>query len=195
MVSNAELTTAIDSIGAPIIIVDVKPDERFVWRLINKSAERYFDLQNDEWVGKEVDSYEGLDEIRISHRKRSAANYKRCVATKAPVFVENEHRGPDGVLWARNTIVPIFNDAGEVKQIMVTILDVTELIETQHRLEDALTKTLSGFVTICANCKDIQDGSENWVRVEQYMANHSNDVQFSHGYCPKCYESAVQELK
>lgn len=196
MVSNAELATVIDSIGAPITIMDVKPDERFAWRMINKSAERYFNVQNDELAGRELDNFEGLEEFRIAHRKRAIANYKRCVAAKAPISYESEYQLPDGGHhWARNTLVPIFDEAGVVRQVMVTSVDITDLVETQSRLEDALTKTLSGFVTICANCKNIRDDSENWVRVEQYMANHSNNVQFSHGYCPKCYELAIHELK
>ncbi len=83
MVSNAELATVIDSIGAPITIMDVKPDESFAWRMINKSAERFFDVQNDELAGRELGNLEGLEEFRIAHRKRAIANYKRCVPRRA----------------------------------------------------------------------------------------------------------------
>ncbi len=71
MVSNAELATVIDSIGAPITIMDVRSGERFAWRMINKSAERFFDVQNDELAGRELDNFEGLEEFRIAHRKRA----------------------------------------------------------------------------------------------------------------------------
>ena len=61
---------------------------------------------------------------------------------------------------------------------MITGLDITELKETQGRLENALTRVLSGFVTICASCKDIKEDSDRWVPVERCLSGDANDVQF-----------------
>ena len=196
IVSNAELKTILDTIGEPIMILDVKPGERFAFAILNRAAEKYFSVANDAYCGLELDDFEGLDAIRIAQRKQSIAVSKRCIATKAPVLSETKHLKRDGSYrWGRNTNAPIFDSNGEVHQIMVTSTDITELKETQDKLENALTRVLSGFVTICATCKDIKEDSDKWVHVEHYLDNDANDVKFSHGYCPMCYELAMAELR
>jgi hypothetical protein len=68
---------------------------------------------------------------------------------------------------------------------MVTSIDVTELVVTEKRLDQALTRTLSGFVAICAECKDIKS-EKNWVSIEQFASVKMDYHEFSHGLCPKC---------
>jgi hypothetical protein len=48
-------------------------------------------------------------------------------------------------------------------------------------------KTLSGFLPICAHCKNIRDDKGYWLSVEEYVRTHA-DVDFSHGICPRCLE-------
>jgi len=55
----------------------------------------------------------------------------------------------------------------------------------QKRLQEALTKILSGFLPICAKCKKIRDHAGNWVEVEAYIGDRTG-VQFTHSICPKC---------
>jgi len=54
-------------------------------------------------------------------------------------------------------------------------------------LQEALTtiKTLSGLLPICAWCKSVRDDSGYWMRVEQYVEEHSH-ATFSHSVCPEC---------
>lgn len=56
-------------------------------------------------------------------------------------------------------------------------------------LQDALAKvkTLSGLLPICAWCKDVRNDEGYWMRVDQYVQEHS-DAKFSHGLCPACAE-------
>jgi hypothetical protein len=59
------------------------------------------------------------------------------------------------------------------------------------RLEDSLTKVLSGFVPICAYCKKIREegldarNEASWVEIESFLSQRS-DLQFTHGLCPGC---------
>jgi hypothetical protein len=55
----------------------------------------------------------------------------------------------------------------------------------QKRLQEALTKILSGFLPICAKCKRIRSDTSKWVGVETYIRDHT-DVEFSHSICPEC---------
>jgi hypothetical protein len=61
----------------------------------------------------------------------------------------------------------------------------------QSELADALTKVLSGFLPICANCKKIHpDGADpecqsSWHSIESYLSQQT-DLELSHGICPEC---------
>jgi len=50
---------------------------------------------------------------------------------------------------------------------------------------------LEGLLPICAYCKRIRDASEQWESIERYVEARS-EAQFSHGYCPECYEKYVR---
>jgi len=50
---------------------------------------------------------------------------------------------------------------------------------------------LEGLLPICAYCKRIRDAGEQWESIEQYVEARSA-AQFSHGYCPDCYEKYVR---
>ena len=56
-----------------------------------------------------------------------------------------------------------------------------------RQLQEALAqvKTLSGLLPICAWCKNVRDDQGYWMRVEEYIQEHS-DAKFSHGLCPEC---------
>ena len=56
-----------------------------------------------------------------------------------------------------------------------------------RELQEALAtiKTLNGLLPICAWCKSVRDDSGYWMRVEQYVEQHSH-ATFSHSVCPEC---------
>ncbi len=190
-----ETMAMVNAIGAPVYVVDVEPSGNFMFLGGNSLAEEYFEDLGAR--GRDVEDLAGLSDLLRSRRKRWLRYFRRCVEVGSQIVMEAEMMElEDGTLrWGRHTCVPIFGESGEIRRLMITSLDITELKETQERLETALTRVLSGFVTICATCKNIKEDSDQWVGVEHYLSSEANDVQFSHGYCPKCYESAVQELK
>ena len=59
-------------------------------------------------------------------------------------------------------------------------------------LEEAIAqiKQLHGLLPICCYCKKIRDDGNYWKQVEEYISENS-DVKFSHGICPKCYETEL----
>jgi DNA-binding response OmpR family regulator len=67
------------------------------------------------------------------------------------------------------------------------------LADRVRRLEDALAnvKQLQGLLPICSYCKRIRDDQNYWQQVESYISVHSG-VQFSHSYCPDCFEKYVR---
>lgn len=67
------------------------------------------------------------------------------------------------------------------------------LADRVRDLEAALAnvKQLQGLLPMCSYCKCIRDDRNYWMRLEHYLATHS-DAQVSHGICPGCYASIVE---
>ena len=96
-------------------------------------------------------------------------------------------------LWMRSLMFLLIIVFGIYANFQIVYIEKInkEKEEIQKGLEEALTKTLSGFITICANCKKIQKEDSNpeihesWQEIESYISNNS-EVQFSHDICPEC---------
>ncbi len=67
------------------------------------------------------------------------------------------------------------------------------LAERVRNLEEALAnvKALQTLLPMCAYCKAIRNDENYWEKVETYFHEHSG-VQFSHSYCPTCYDRFVK---
>jgi len=65
-----------------------------------------------------------------------------------------------------------------------------------HELQEALAtiKTLRGLIPICSSCKKVRDDDGYWRQIETYLSEHS-DAEFSHGYCPECYERVLKSME
>ena len=96
-------------------------------------------------------------------------------------------------LWMRSLIflsIIVFGIYANLQLLKIEKIN-KDKEKIQKRLEEILTKTLSGFITICANCKKIQKEDSNpeilqsWQQIESYISNNS-EVQFSHDICPEC---------
>ncbi len=86
---------------------------------------------------------------------------------------------------------------------LIRIRDQSALKEAEKRLREKNAKlqsyldelhALRGLIPICARCKKIRDTAGYWHAVEKYIVKHP-DSDFSHSYCPDCYEKALSELK
>jgi hypothetical protein len=66
----------------------------------------------------------------------------------------------------------------------VLIVYLTNYVIQTQALEKRVKK-LEGLLPICSFCKRIRAADNEWVRLEQYITNHS-EAQFSHGLCPDC---------
>lgn len=83
-----------------------------------------------------------------------------------------------------------------------TGFDITEQ-KTASRKQDELIielkealaeiRTLRGLLPICACCKKIRETDDQWVHLEKYLTENTH-ADFTHSYCPECYEEAMREL-
>ena len=178
----------LDSIGVPATLNDVSADHRFPAFAMNRLAEAFLGQRDADVVGKTV---EELAVYPSAQLQRVQARFEACVRRgeqvrfedPAPIDLENERR------WIQATMTPILDTAGTVVRILVTFVDVSEWRRAQEALSDALTKVLSGFVTICSACKKVRHDRKarpDWLPVEEYVTTRS-DIQFSHAMCPECF--------
>ncbi len=81
---------------------------------------------------------------------------------------------------------------GSEEFAIAAVRDITERRMLLARLETTLTEVLDGFIPICSNCKRIRQPDESWVRLERYLADHSQ-ASFSHSICPLCEDVLYPE--
>lgn len=196
MRTHEKVMATINAIGAPVSLTEVKPDGRFIGLGMNSLMEEFVGVPNEGFKGRDLEDVTGLSDIRRGRTGRVVSYFRRCIELGSPIVIEEaETKREDGAsVWGRHTIFPIFNKFGKICLLMITSIDITELKKTREKLENSLTRVLSGFVKICATCKDIQTDSNQWVQVERYLDNDDHDVKFSHGYCPKCFDLAMANL-
>ena len=182
-----DVVELLNSLCVPASLVDVHEGERFVTFAINRQAEQFLGQSNAEVTGKTLAEMHVYPTTQV---ERSQARFTECVQRgeqvsyldPAPVDVSGERR------WLRATMTPVLDQAGAMVRIMVTFVDVTDVKRAEEALTAALTKVLSGFVTICAGCRRVRPDDKDksaWVPVEAYLTRRS-DLQFTHAMCPTC---------
>ncbi len=73
-------------------------------------------------------------------------------------------------------------------------------IVIQSQLLNQVQTTLHGIVPICGHCKKIRIiGGESrdpaaWKEIESFISEKT-DVDFSHGYCPSCFEKEMKKVQ
>jgi PAS domain S-box-containing protein len=75
--------------------------------------------------------------------------------------------------------------AVRISDIVERYHSTNENIKLQENLQNALAKVLSGFIPICASCKNVRDNNGVWHQIEGYVREHTN-AEFSHSICPEC---------
>jgi PAS domain S-box-containing protein len=100
------------------------------------------------------------------------------------------------------TCSPLLHDDGSLMGSVHIARDISmqkkatnQREELINQLEETLSKVkqLSGFLPICASCKNIRDDKGYWTQVEAFIRDHS-EAEFSHSICPACARKLYPEL-
>ncbi|HMK43180.1 MAG TPA: PAS domain-containing protein [Dissulfurispiraceae bacterium] len=90
---------------------------------------------------------------------------------------------PEGVVQLPTLVTTSPFHVNGVQYALLVVEDVSELIR------------LRNLLPICMRCKKIRNDKDYWENVEQYIASHIIDVDFSHGLCPSCAEVTMKEYR
>lgn len=55
-------------------------------------------------------------------------------------------------------------------------------------------RALTQILPLCSSCHKIKEDDGSWQRLDLYITAHTGTA-FSHGYCPQCYERALEEIE
>jgi hypothetical protein len=94
--------------------------------------------------------------------------------------VELERDGERIMIYALITASP-FEFQGR-PLVLLVVEDISEIAE------------LWQIIPICSICKKVRDDQKSWKRLETYFSDRW-DVDFSHGFCPECYEKEMEKLE
>jgi sigma-B regulation protein RsbU (phosphoserine phosphatase) len=138
----------------------------------------------------------GMDGIeicrRVRQRKNSSHTYIILLTAKS-----SKANIVEGLLAGANDYVTKPFDRDELRarvNVGETVLDLQQKLAGRVlELEEALGQAhvLQGILPICSYCKHVRDDKDYWQSVEGYISDHS-EAKFSHGICPKCYETVIK---
>jgi hypothetical protein len=69
--------------------------------------------------------------------------------------------------------------------VLILLALLTARMGDQYRRINKELRILHGILPICAFCKKIRSGDNEWIVLESYITEHS-EASFSHGLCPEC---------
>ncbi len=117
--------------------------------------------------------------------EQMVGNYRAVVESGGAISTETYVLLPDGhKRWSRNTLTPVYDESRQMRRILVTSIDVSELHASRTEIESSLKTLLSQVITICTGCDKIADNNE-WLSMTDYIGRHS-ELKFTHGICDKC---------
>lgn len=88
---------------------------------------------------------------------------------------------------------PMFGDSNQYTGAIAVVRDITKLIELRQKYQKFLKREkepANDIVSICASCKNVRRGEEDWEQVEDFFSH----VVFSHGICPTCCEKLYPDI-
>jgi PAS domain S-box-containing protein len=139
-----------------------------------------------------------IEFVHPDDRERTLRQNREVREGGRALAFENRYLCKDGSSrWLRWNAAPDFSE----RVIYSMARDITENRQAdaeRDRLVRELTSALAEvnrlreILPICSYCRKIRDHENRWESVEQYISRHTT-TQFSHGICPACMETEVEE--
>ena len=101
---------------------------------------------------------------------------------------DNYHHHIQGLIHAYRK----FSKRDPSVELIADLADKLLQRNEQIAAQMAELRQIRGLLPICMHCKNIRNDDGFWVKVENYVAAHS-DAEFSHGICPDCMKKYYGE--
>ncbi len=164
----------------------------------NLGAERIYGYSEAEALNMNI-----LAIIPKNRQKEASDFLQQLKSGEVVESFESQRVAKDGrILDVWLTVTKLVDDSGNVISISTTERDITEKKQMQVKMEQTIAdlqkalagvKTLTGFLPICASCKNVRDDKGYWKQIETYIRDHT-EVEFSHGICPDCAKKLYPDL-
>lgn len=168
-------------------VVSLSSDGEHAWQQL--SGENPPAIALLDWMMPGLDGPEIIKRIRASDQRPTYLILLTSRDSSADVVAGLKAGANDYVTKPANEdeLIARVNVGARVVQLQ------TALADRIKSLEEALAnvKALQTLLPMCAYCKAVRNDQNYWEKVETYFHEHSG-VQFSHSYCPNCYERFVK---
>lgn len=114
----------------------------------------------------------------IRNSVKEAFSGNRIVHRRAKLEIIHEDKKTE--LYALINASPFYFD--EKQLVLLIIEDISEIAE------------LNRMIPICSVCKKVRNDENTWHLIESYFKDHW-DLEFSHGFCPECYEKELKKIE
>ena len=185
----------LDTVPVPIFY----KNEKYIYTGCNKSFEEFLGMDKHDIIGKSVHDISPAKLAAVYHEKDFELINNPGVQIYEFAIKDKADDSNRRVIFHKATYE---NPNGQVAGLIGAILDITERKIAEDEKEKLITqlqnaldevKLLSGFIPICASCKNIRDDKGYWNQIESYITKHS-EAQFSHSICPNCAKKLYPEL-
>ena len=169
-VSRIVLTTKLKKMGHEVIATE---DGVAAWE---EFRAKHPQLVITDWMMPNVDGLELCRRIRSYEQEKYAYVIMLTALAGKKNYYEGMNAGADDFLTKP-----------------VDMEDLTARLRVAGRILALQTevKQLEGLLTICAYCKKIRNEDNTWQPIEGYISMRS-EAEFSHGYCPACYDQHIK---
>ncbi len=124
-----------------------------------------------------------MDGLELCRRVRSRPDTRYTYF----ILLTAAHTGPDDYMLAMEQGVDDFLTKPLNREVIRTRLHVAKRI---LRYTTEIQK-LQEIIPICCQCHKVRNDDSYWERIETFITENTG-CQFSHGYCPDCYEKQMK---
>ncbi|AMY08888.1 PAS domain S-box protein [Luteitalea pratensis] len=164
----------------------------------------YFRRLNPAWEATlgftraELMARPSIEFVHPEDRERTIRQNREVKSGGQARSFENRYRCKDGswrwLLWNATPDLDrrvIYSVARDVTARKAAEAERERLvIELQAALAEV--RTLRDYLPICSYCRKIRNDENYWQNVESYITSQTG-TQFSHGICPSCYTTVMDE--
>ncbi|MGH7672860.1 MAG: response regulator [Gemmatimonadales bacterium] len=169
-VSQLQLAAALKGMGHEVTVAGDGPEAGAVLQL------GHFPVVISDWQMPGIDGPELCRRMRARHEDRYTYFILITATGGKQRYLEGMDAGADDFITK-----PV-----DLEELRARLKVAERILGLRQHVQQ-----LEGLLPICAYCKRIRDRDEQWQPMERYVEARS-EAQFSHGYCPDCYEKYVR---